>query len=250
VGELFGEERLARADRFAARIPQRGVPEPADGSYRFEPLPHLAQIALCRAWWPAISTAMATRIFTRSKTPMRPFPRRRFDGGLSQLLRGDGAGHFAAVAPAESNLVVHAMRRRWSPSTWMMMAGRISSYRGTTTPRCFRKSRHRGHNSLRVMLRGPAGIPRRSERGWRSTSRTDQPRPARSMRVQAITASPRPHVSSAIWIPIRPKESAFVGRQARRPNRIASEGKNAHARRSGNPALTIELPSDDAFGTG
>ena len=30
----------------------------------------------------------------------------RFDGGLSQLLRGDGRGHFNAVPHAESNLVV------------------------------------------------------------------------------------------------------------------------------------------------
>ena len=30
----------------------------------------------------------------------------RFDGGLSQLLRGDGQGHFMPVPPAESGLLV------------------------------------------------------------------------------------------------------------------------------------------------
>ena len=30
----------------------------------------------------------------------------RFDGGLSQLLRGDGSGHLFPIAAAESNLVV------------------------------------------------------------------------------------------------------------------------------------------------
>jgi hypothetical protein len=30
----------------------------------------------------------------------------RFDGGVSLLLRGDGHGHFTAVSPADSGLVV------------------------------------------------------------------------------------------------------------------------------------------------
>ncbi len=30
----------------------------------------------------------------------------RFDGGLSQLLRGDGSGGFAAIGPAQSGLIV------------------------------------------------------------------------------------------------------------------------------------------------
>jgi hypothetical protein len=78
-----------------------------DGSYRFEPLPRIAQIA------PADGIVAGDfsgeghadiYVVQNSYAPAQAVG--RFDGGLSQLLRGDGHGHFVPVPPAESGLVV------------------------------------------------------------------------------------------------------------------------------------------------
>jgi hypothetical protein len=108
LGEIVGEERLAKATRFAATELRSGVflSQP-DGTYRFEPLPRIAQIS-------AIQGLVAgdfdgdgrADIFAvqNSYAPIRADM--RIDSGLGQLLRGDGHGHFAPAPPSESGLVV------------------------------------------------------------------------------------------------------------------------------------------------
>jgi hypothetical protein len=162
VGELFGEERLARADRFAATEFRSGVflSQP-DGSYRFEPLPHLAQIAPLQGMVAGDFDGDGHPDIYAVQNSYAPIPAvGRFDGGLSQLLRGDGAGHFAAVAPAESNLVVPRDAKALvafdlDDDGWPDFL--VS--RNNDTALAFRNRGIAAHNSLRVMLRGPAGNP-------------------------------------------------------------------------------------------
>ena len=106
--EILGADRLAAALRLEATELRSGVflSQP-DGSYRFEPLPRIAQIA------PADGIVAGDfsgeghadiYVVQNSYAPAQAVG--RFDGGLSQLLRGDGHGHFVPVPPAESGLVV------------------------------------------------------------------------------------------------------------------------------------------------
>jgi hypothetical protein len=84
----------------------------------------------------------------------------RFDGGLSQLLRGDGHGHFTPVPPAESNLVVPGdakalavldLDRDGWPDFLIT--------RNNNTTLAFRNNGVAGRHSIRIQLRGPAGNP-------------------------------------------------------------------------------------------
>ena len=108
LDEVLGAPALAAARRFAATELRSGVfVSQADGTYRFTPLPRIAQIAPLRgivagdfdgdgnADIYAVQNSFAARASIG-----------HFDGGLSQLLRGDGHGQFIAVPAAESGLVV------------------------------------------------------------------------------------------------------------------------------------------------
>jgi hypothetical protein len=84
----------------------------------------------------------------------------RFDGGLSQMLRGDGRGHFTAVPPAESGLVVPRDAKAlvvldldhdgWPDFLVSRNNDEVLAFRNSGVP---------GRKSLRIVLRGPAGNP-------------------------------------------------------------------------------------------
>jgi hypothetical protein len=162
LGDLFGEERLEHADRFAATEFRSGVflSQP-DGSYRFEPLPHLAQIAPLQGMVAGDFDGDGHPDIYAVQNSYAPIPAvGRFDGGLSQLLRGDGTGHFTTVAPAESNLIVPRDAKALvifdlDDDGWPDFL--VSRNNDTTL--AFRNRGIAAHNSLRVMLRGPAGNP-------------------------------------------------------------------------------------------
>jgi hypothetical protein len=106
--QVVGEEKLRAATRLAATELRSGILlSQADGVYRFEPLPRIAQIA------PAEAIAAADfdgdghlDIFLAQNSSAPVATIGRFDGGLGQLLRGDGAGHFEEVPPKVSGLIV------------------------------------------------------------------------------------------------------------------------------------------------
>jgi enediyne biosynthesis protein E4 len=162
LGELVGDEKLAKARRFAATELSSGVflSQP-DGTYRFEPLPRIAQISPLQGMvagdfmgdgHPGIYAVQ------NSFAPVIAIG--RFDGGLSQLLRGDGRGHFEAVPPVKSGLVVPGDAKALAlldidQDGWPDFL----VTRNDNTSLAFHNNGVAGRRSVRVLLRGAAGNP-------------------------------------------------------------------------------------------
>lgn len=106
--ELLGADRLAAAQHFEAGELRSGVfmSQPA-GGYQFEPLPWIVQIAPVQGMvagdWDGDGHA-DLYLVQNSHAPNPGIG--RFDGGLSQLLLGDGSGKLTPIEPARSGLVV------------------------------------------------------------------------------------------------------------------------------------------------
>ena len=162
LGEIVGEDRLAAARRLAATEFRSGVfLSQADGTYHFEPLPRLAQIA-------PITGVVAgdfdgdgnADIYAVQNSSSSNPAVGRFDGGLSQLLRGDGHGHFAPVPVAVSGLSIGEETKAvalfdfdgdgWPDFLVSRKNGGTVGYHNRGLP-----DRH----SLAVHLRGPVGNP-------------------------------------------------------------------------------------------
>jgi len=107
--DIYTPECLKKSYEFKATTLDSGVlMNQGDGRFTFEPFPRIAQAA------PGYGVVTADfngdarcdvyfvqNCFTREpETGL-------WDGGLSLMLRGDGAGKFAPVAPTESGLIVH-----------------------------------------------------------------------------------------------------------------------------------------------
>jgi hypothetical protein len=162
LGEIFGEDKLAAAQRFTATELRSGVfMSQPDGTYRFEPLPRLAQIAPLQGLAAGDFDGDGHADIYAVQNSYAPIPAvGRFDGGLSQLLRGDGHGHFTPVPPAESNLLV--------PGDAKALAVLDLNHdgwpdflltRNNNTTLAYRNNGVTGHKSLCIVLRGPAGNP-------------------------------------------------------------------------------------------
>ncbi|HVU23575.1 MAG TPA: FG-GAP-like repeat-containing protein, partial [Opitutus sp.] len=108
LADLVGADKLASARRFAVTELRSGVfLSQADGTYRFESLPRIAQIAPLRGIVAGdLDGDGNTDIYAVQNSDAPPASIGHLDGGVSQLLRGDGHGHFTPVPPAESGLVV------------------------------------------------------------------------------------------------------------------------------------------------
>jgi hypothetical protein len=132
-----------------------------DGRYRFEPLPRIAQIAPIQGLVAGDFDGDGRADIYAVQNSYAPIPSvGRFDGGLSQLLRGDGRGGFTPVPPAESGLVVPGDAKALAVADldgdgWPDF---IVS-RNNSTTLAFRNNRAPGRNSLRIVLRGPRGNP-------------------------------------------------------------------------------------------
>ena len=160
--QVVGAGNLAGARRFAATELQSGVflSQP-DGTFRFEPLPRIAQIAPVQGLVAGDFLGDGTADIYALQNSYAPIPYvGRLDGGLSQLLRGDGHGHFAAVPPSESGLVVPGDAKALA----VVDLGRDGRpgfvvSRNNDTTLAFRAAASPGHGFLSIRLKGPAGNP-------------------------------------------------------------------------------------------
>jgi hypothetical protein len=106
--EIVGQAKLNAATKLSATELESGIflSQP-DGTYRFEPLPRIAQIAPLNGMAVGDFDGDGFLDIYAVQNSYEPTPAvGRFDGGLSQLLRGDGHGHFTAVPVNESGLLV------------------------------------------------------------------------------------------------------------------------------------------------
>jgi hypothetical protein len=106
--EILGAEKIAAARRFAATELSSGVflSQP-DGTYRFTPLPRIAQVAPVQGVVAGDFDGDGhADIYILENSYAGSPAGARFDGGLSQLLRGDGRGNFSPVPVSESGLIV------------------------------------------------------------------------------------------------------------------------------------------------
>jgi hypothetical protein len=162
LGEIVGAGRLEKAVRYEATELRSGVlMSQPDGTYRFEPLPRIAQISCLDGvaagdfsgdGHPGILAVQ------NSYGPIRADGRN--DGGVGQLLRGDGRGHFTPVPPAESGFVVPGDAKAlaildldadgWPDAVVTRNNGTSLAFRNGGVP---------GRASFSVRLRGPAGNP-------------------------------------------------------------------------------------------
>jgi hypothetical protein len=162
LGEIFGEDKLAKAQRFAATEFRSGVflSQP-DGTYHFEPLPHLVQIAPLQGLVAGDFDGDGHADIYAVQNSYAPIPAvGRFDGGLSQLLRGDGHGHFTVVAPRDSGLVVPGDAKALvvldlDHDGWPDFL--VSRNHSSTL--AFRNQGVAGRHSVAVRLQGTAGNP-------------------------------------------------------------------------------------------
>ncbi len=162
LGEILGEDKLKAARKFAATELRSGVflSQP-DGTWRFEPLPRIVQIAPLQGIVTGDFDGDGKTDIYAVQNSFAPIPSvGRFDGGLSQLLRGDGHGHFTAVTPEASGLVV-------SGDAKALVALDLDGdgwtdfvvTRNNASSLAFRNRGVAGHHPLRVLLRGAAGNP-------------------------------------------------------------------------------------------
>jgi hypothetical protein len=160
LDDLAGKERVAASRRFTATELRSGIflSQPG-GKFIFEPLPRLAQIAPIQGLVAGDFDGDGYADIYATQNSYAPVPAvGRFDGGLSQLLRGDGHGHFTPVPPAESGLVVPGdakalamvdLNRDGWPDFFLT--------RNNSTTLAFQNHPVPERKFLRVVLRGPAG---------------------------------------------------------------------------------------------
>ncbi len=159
---LGGGEARGRAARFAATEFRSGVflSQP-DGTFRFEALPRIAQIAPVQGLVAGDFDGDGRADIYALQNSFSPIPSvGRFDGGLGQMLRGDGRGGFSPVPVIKSGLSVPFDAKALSVidldnDGWPDF---LVSRNGNTTM-AFHNERLPGRNSIRVALRGLAGNP-------------------------------------------------------------------------------------------
>lgn len=162
LAELFGEDRLQAARACAATELQSGVflSQP-DGRFRFAPLPRLAQIAPVQGMVAGDFDGDGRADLYAVQNSYAPVPHvGRFDGGLSQMLRGDGQGGLEAVPVSESGLVVAG-----DAKALVLVDLQNNGWpdflvtRNNDTSLAFRNAGVAGRRGLCVRLRGAEGNP-------------------------------------------------------------------------------------------
>ncbi len=162
LSEILGADKLAGARRFAATELRSGVfLSHADGTYRFEPLPRIAQIAPIQGLAAGDFDGDGHADIYAVQNSYSPIPSvGRFDGGLGQMLRGDGRGGFAPMPLASSGLVVPGDAKALAvidldQDGWPDFL----VTRNDNTTLAFRNGGVGGRRSMSILLRGPVGNP-------------------------------------------------------------------------------------------
>jgi hypothetical protein len=162
LGEVLGEARLSAARRFAATELRSGVflSQP-DGTYRFAPLPRIAQISTVQGLVAGDFDGDGFADLYAVQNSHAPQPEiSRFDGGLSQLLRGDGRGGFTAVEPAASGLIVPGDAKALVVTD--LDADGWPDFvvtRNNASPVAFHNQGVAGRHMVRIALHGATGNP-------------------------------------------------------------------------------------------
>lgn len=126
------------------------------GVFHFEPLSHIAQIAPLQGIVAGDFDGDGFADVYALQNSFAPIPQTgRFDGGLSQFLRGDGRGNLTPVPPLESNLVVMGDAKALAvldidQDGWPD----FFTTRNNDSTLVFRNTGKESHNSLRVVLNG------------------------------------------------------------------------------------------------
>jgi hypothetical protein len=160
--EILGADRVASARRMAATELRSGVLlRGPDGMFRFSPLPRLAQVAPLQGLAAGDFNGDGRADIFALQNSYAPIPSvGRFDGGVGQLLRGDGRGGFSPVPVPESGLMVDGDAKAlavvdlgqdgWPDFLVTRNAGATAAFRNRGVP---------GRASLAVLLKAPGGNP-------------------------------------------------------------------------------------------
>jgi len=133
----------------------------SDGSHRFQALPWEAQLAPLQGMVALDVTGDGAPDLAAVQNSHAPTPSLgRFSGGLGVVMVNDGQGHFGALAPVESGLIVPGDAKAlvvtdFNQDGWPDL---VASRNDDTALR-FRRSQLVGLRPLRVTLQGPAGNP-------------------------------------------------------------------------------------------
>ena len=132
-----------------------------DGTYRFAPLPRLAQIAPDHGLAAGDFDGDGRTDLLLVGNSYAPIPETgRFDGGLGWLLRGDGAGGFTPLAPDESGFVVPGDARALAQLDLDQDGWPDALATRSNAPAlAFLNLKRPGRHSFGVALRGPSGNP-------------------------------------------------------------------------------------------
>ena len=160
--EVFPNLNLTATSRLAATELRSGIflSQP-DGTYRFAPLPRLAQIAPVHGLAAGDFDGDGRADLVLVGNSYAPVPETgRFDGGIGWLLRGDGAGGFTCVPPDVTGFVVPGDARALAV-TDLNQDGWPDVFvsRSNDRPLTFLNHGRPGQHSFGVALRGAPGNP-------------------------------------------------------------------------------------------
>jgi len=160
--EVFPATVLNAATKYTATELRSGVflSQP-DGTYRFTPLPRLAQLAPIHGMvaGDVDGDGRADLVFVGNS--YAPIPETgRFDGAVGWVLRGDGHGGFTPVPPAESGFVVPGDARALAAAD-LDQDGWPDFFvtRNNDTALYFQNRSRSGRHSFGVALQGAPGNP-------------------------------------------------------------------------------------------
>jgi hypothetical protein len=162
LDEVFPAATLAAASKLVATELRSGVfLSQRDGTYHFTPLPRLAQIAPVHGIVAGDFDGDGRTDLMLAGNSYAPIPETgRFDGGLGWLLRGDGAGGFTPVPPAESGFIVPGDARALAVADLNQDGWPdVFATRNNDLPLTFLNRGPPGRHSFGVALRGAPGNP-------------------------------------------------------------------------------------------